>query len=308
MSEKQFQKLALKNEEKKRLDEVLAQILKLSRNQAQKWIKNGFVFVNKKSAKASQKVNSHDEVAYFHPSPLVSKLEPEPIPLEVIYEDKNLLVINKPAGMVVHPDETGHHNGTVVHAALAHAQHLSGMGGIKRPGIVHRLDKDTSGVLLLTKNDPTHRKFSQMFHDRKVQKTYLALVKGKPRTEQGIIDAPLARHSVNRKKMSISHQGKQAITHFKTKAIYKNVSLLELRIKTGRTHQIRVHLASIGHPIVGDETYGDKRLNQEFRLKYGLERQFLHAQEMQVDKKIFSASLSKDLSDVMYQLENTHSL
>lgn len=301
MLQKQFQKLTLRNETKERLDGVLAQNLKISRSQAQKWIKKGLIRVNKKSTKASRKVNRHDEIAYLRPRLVLSELKPEPIPLEILFEDKNLLVINKPAGMVVHPDETGHHSGTVVHAALAHAEQLSGIGCIKRPGIVHRLDKDTSGVLMIAKNDTTHQKLCKLFYDRKVKKTYVTLVKGTPKSQSGRIEVPLSRSGTNRKKMAVSYQGRNAITKFEILMNYGSVSLLKVNIETGRTHQIRVHLASIGHPVVGDPLYGDKKLNEKFN-KLGLKRQFLHAKILEIDDQKFTATLPQDLLKILKKL------
>ncbi|MFA6024654.1 MAG: RluA family pseudouridine synthase [Candidatus Gracilibacteria bacterium] len=295
----QFQSIIIKDKDSTaRLDQFLAPFLKLTRNQVQRLIKEGCIFVNHKPEKANTKLKTGDKILYRIPEAEESKLVPEKIPLEIIFEDKDFLVINKSAGMVVHPDESGHNSGTVVHAVLAHSKNLSGIGGKKRPGIVHRLDKDTSGVLLIAKNDKTHQKFSKLFQDRKVEKSYLALVKGTPKSQKGRIEAPIGRSSNERKKMAVSTQGKTAISSFEVLAIYRGVSLLKVKIETGRTHQIRVHLASIGHPVVGDPVYGDKKLNAEFKEKHGLTRQFLHAAELKIDGKTFQAPLPEDLEKV----------
>lgn len=289
-------------EAKNRLDQFLASKLEISRNQVQKMIEQGGVHVNRKECKANQRVKEGDQVAYKLTEAVESHLKPEKIPLDILFEDKNMIVLNKPAGIVVHPDKTGHSSGTLVNAILAHCKKLSGIGGVRRPGIVHRLDKDTSGVLVIAKNDAAHQKLSKLFHDRQVKKTYLALVKGLPKTLKGRIEAPLSRHTMDRKRMSVSKQGKNAITTFEVLEAHKGVSLLKVNIETGRTHQIRVHLASIGHPVVGDETYGDKRLNHQFKEKYGLTRQFLHAAKLEIDGKTFEATLPKELKTTLEKI------
>lgn len=295
----QFQRYIFKKkDEGQRLDQFLVEFLGISRNQIQRLIKEECIYLNHKSEKANTRVKINDELLYRIPAAKETTLKGQDIPLDIIFEDKNMLVINKPAGMVVHPDESGHHEGTIVHAVLAHCKNLSGIGGEKRPGIVHRLDKDTSGVLLIAKNDATHQKLTKLFHDRKVKKTYLALVKGQPKSQKGRIEAPINRSTTNRKKMAVSHQGKNAISTFEVLAAYRGVSLLKVNIETGRTHQIRVHLASIGHPVVGDPVYGDKKLNEEFKVKHGLSRQYLHAEEIKIDGKTFHAKLPHDLQKI----------
>jgi 23S rRNA pseudouridine1911/1915/1917 synthase len=298
----QFQTVTITADDNgKRLDQFLADFLGKSRSQVQKWIKDGHVLVDREPEKANFRLKIGQELGYRLPKVADSKLKGADIPLDIIFEDKNLLVINKPAGIVVHPDETGHQEGTIVHAVLAHCKDLSGIGGEKRPGIVHRLDKDTSGVLLIAKNDETHQHLSKLFHDRQVKKTYLALVRGLPKSKKGRIEAPISRHSINRKRMTVSSQGKNAITTFEVEAAYQGFTLLRVNIETGRTHQIRVHLASIGHPVIGDPVYGDKRLNEIFREKYGLKRQFLHAARIKIDGKIFEAPLPDELQRITEQ-------
>lgn len=296
----QFQSYKVKKkDEGQRLDQFLSDFLKISRSQIQRFIKENCVYLNHKSEKANTRLKIGDEVLYKTPELKESKLVGEDIPLDIIFEDANMLAINKPAGIVVHPDESGHSVGTIVHAVLAHCKNLSGIGGEKRPGIVHRLDKDTSGVLLIAKNDETHQKLTKLFHDRKVKKTYLALVKGLPKSKRGRIEAPISRSTKDRKKMAVNQQGKNAITTFEVDSVYKGYSLLRVNIETGRTHQIRVHLASIGHPVIGDPTYGDQKTNEFFEEKYGLTRQFLHAARLEIDKKTFDAPLPEDLKSIL---------
>ncbi len=205
------------------------------------------------------------------------------IPLEILYEDDELLAVNKQPGIVVHPDESGHSSGTIVNAVLAHCgDSLTGIGGEKRPGIVHRLDMDTSGVLVIAKTASMHARLSKAFQDREVHKLYLALVRGCPKTDKGRIDAPIRRDTKDRKKMAVNAQGKRAVSEFEILERFDGVSLLAVKIETGRTHQIRVHLASIGHPVVGDTVYGDAELNHEFAVEHDLKRQFLHAYELEI--------------------------
>lgn len=296
----QFQSYTIKKkDEGQRLDQFLVDFLKLSRSQVQRLIKEDCIYLNHKSEKANTQIKTGDELLYKIPPAKETQLKGQDIPLDVIYEDENMLAINKPAGIVVHPDESGHSEGTIVNAVIAHCKNLSGIGGEKRPGIVHRLDKDTSGVLLIAKNDETHQKLTKLFHDRKVKKTYLALVKGLPKTKKGRIEAPISRSTKDRKKMAVNHQGKNAVTTFEVDSVYKGYSLLRVNIETGRTHQIRVHLASIGHPVVGDPTYGDEKINALFEEKHGLTRQFLHAARLEIDGKVFEAPLPDQLKAVL---------
>ncbi len=272
-----------------RLDTFLAKKLKLSRNQIQHLIKEDNIHLNDKTPrKTGVKLKKNDKIAYRLPEK-TSTHKPEDIPLEIIFEDKNILVINKPAGIVVHPDNSGHSSGTILNAALAHCKNA-------KP--VHRLDKDTSGVLLIAKNIKTHEKLSKLFKDRKVEKTYIALVKGHLKTKEGRIEAPIKRDSKNRQQMAINRLGKNAITTFKVLETYPKTSLLEVKIETGRTHQIRLHLASIGHPVIGDKKYGDP--------KSAFPRQFLHAKKLIIDGKTFSAKLPKMLKSPHTLLTTKH--
>lgn len=297
-----------------RLDQfLLSQLPGLTRTYIQKLISDGHVTSDRrKTVKKNDTIHEGDQISLTIPQAVDLKLEAEALPLNILYEDDDFLIINKQAGLVVHPasDQLHHQSGTLVNALLAHCKNsLSGIGGIKRPGIVHRLDKDTSGIMICTKNDFAHQYFSKLFLERTIKKTYLALVKGHLKVKSGKIDAPIGRSSVNRIKMDISAQGRPAVTNFDLEKEYNNCSLLRVHIETGRTHQIRVHLASIGHAIVGDPSYGEKKLNQEFKSKYQLERQFLHAFSLQFkmprtgEEKSFEAKMPGDLEKVLAELQ-----
>ncbi|MBI5750319.1 MAG: RluA family pseudouridine synthase [Nitrospinae bacterium] len=229
----------------------------LSRSFIQRLIDNGSVTVNGKFAKSSYKLKGGDEIKMEIPELEPSTVKPEPIPLDILYEDESVIVINKPAGMVVHP-AAGYGSGTLVNALLYHCRNtLSGIGGIERPGIVHRLDKDTSGLLMAAKDDFTHNHLSKQLKDRTIVRKYLALVKGIIKEDSKKIEIPIGRHVTDRKKMSIkTKRGRIAITEFTVIERFDNYTLLEIRLKTGRTHQIRVHLSAIGHPVAGDRVYG----------------------------------------------------
>lgn len=239
-----------------RLDQYLGRVVEgHSRSYLKRLIDENLVTVGGKPAKASRKVAAGEEVVITLPDPVASQAAPEEIPLEIIHEDRWLLAVAKPAGLVVHP-APGHPGGTLVNALLHHISDLSGIGGVLRPGIVHRLDKDTSGVLLIAKDDQTHRSLQRLFKERRLEKTYLALVVGKMSGE-GVIDTNIGRHRTNRKKFAaVREGGRTALTRWKALEALSGATLLEVRIETGRTHQIRVHLASVGHPVVNDPLYG----------------------------------------------------
>jgi len=262
-------------EENIRLDVYLSsqEELSLTRSRIQKLIDEGLVQVNDVPGKANYKLRKGDKITLILPPPKELKVEPENIPLDIIYEDEDIIVINKPQGMVVHPAH-GNYSGTVVNALLAHCQDLSGIGGVMRPGIVHRLDKDTSGLLMIAKNDLAHLGLTEQIKNRAVQKKYLALVYGNLKEEKGTIDAPIGRHPIDRKKMAVvPRTGKPAVTHYQVLRRYGNHTYLEIDLETGRTHQIRVHLAYIGHPVVGDPVYSSKK-------RFNLPGQFLHAHQL----------------------------
>jgi len=294
-----------------RLDQYLASVKPdLTRSFIQKLIKGGHVFVNhKKTTKSSHKISENDELIVDIPSIKEIGIQAEHIPLGIIYEDKDIVVVNKPAGMVVHPTDHGAHvSGTLVNAVLHHCKDLSGIGGEKRPGIVHRLDKDTSGLIIVAKNDKAHHHIAKQIHDRKVTKRYLTLLKGHLSPIEGSIEAPLEKtHGEKDVRVSGRKKAKYALTHYKVKEYVGDYSLVEVQIVTGRTHQIRVHFASIGHPVCGDTMYGDPTLNSQL-LTLNLKRQFLHAEYLKFrlpknDEVIeLTAPLPDDLKQVLKKL------
>ena len=257
-----------------RLDQALPQLEPdLSRSYGQQLIGEGRVLVNDRPAKSSARLKAGDTVAIDIPPPAPVAIAPEAIPLTVVYEDADVLVIDKPAGLVVHP-APGHASGTLVNALLAHTTDLSLHGDI-RPGIVHRLDKDTSGLLVVAKNDAAHAALVRQHQARTMRKEYLALVLGTPNPATGLIDAPIGRHPRERKQMAVIPDGRSARTRYTIERAYGHLTLLRARLETGRTHQIRVHCAFIGHPILGDPVYGRPAAREAKAL--GLLRQFLHA-------------------------------
>lgn len=297
----QFEKVKLTEAiEGMRIDLALSELCSISRSQAKQLLKNDNIRVNDEPINKAGYILKKDDELYVRLKEPTSTLTPEDIKLEVIHEDENLIVINKDPYIVVHPDESGHETGTVVNAVLNRLDFIN--NDSLRPGIVHRLDKDTSGVLVIAKNQKTLEQASKAFHDREVEKHYLALVSGRPHSDTGKIEAPIKRSSSERTQMAIHEQGKNAITHFKVLRSNEDVSLLDVEIKTGRTHQIRLHLASIGHPVLGDKKYGDNVLNESFRALYGLDRQFLHASELKIFGKTYHAELKKDLREVLMKL------
>ena len=259
----------------KRLDRVIADIdSSITRTMAKKLIDNNNILVNGTNQKASYITNYGDIITINKPEATETKIKAQDIFVPVIYEDENIIVINKPKGMVVHP-ANGNPDGTLVNAILNICKDsLSGIGGEIRPGIVHRLDKDTSGIIIIAKNDNTHINLSKQIQDRKVVKKYIALVRGIISENEATINMPIGRSSKDRKKMAVRKDGKEAITHFKVVQRFKNYTLLNLKIDTGRTHQIRVHMAEIGHPVVGDMVYSNGKN------EFGVEGQMLHAQSL----------------------------
>ncbi len=255
-----------------RLDVFLAEHCpELSRSRIQKLITAGLVTVNGKVTRPSYRLRAGDSVCLQVPDPEVPRIEPEEIPLDIYYEDPDVLVVNKARGQVVHP-AVGHYSGTLVNALLFHCRDLSGINGILRPGIVHRLDRDTSGLLMVAKSDRVHLALAAQLQNRTVLRRYLALVHGSPRHESGTIDAPIGRHPRDRQRMAVNYRsGRPARTHYRVLQRLGRVSLLELTLDTGRTHQIRVHMSYLGHPLVGDLKYGHARSEM------GLSGQFLHA-------------------------------
>ncbi|MBQ5814077.1 MAG: RluA family pseudouridine synthase [Clostridia bacterium] len=255
-----------------RLDAFLADSMEeISRNRVQGLCQSGNIRVNGKEAKKNQKLKEGDRVEVEVPEPAVTELVPQDIPLDIIYEDSSVLVINKPKGMVVHP-APGHPDGTIVNAVMFHCgESLSGIGGELRPGIVHRIDKDTSGLLMIAKNDKAHASLSAQLKDKSLSRIYDAIVLGRMGDDSGTVDAPIGRSLRDRKKMAVIADGRNAVTHYETIARYIGYSHVRCSLETGRTHQIRVHMAHIGHPLAGDEVYG------RGKEKTGLEGQCLHA-------------------------------
>lgn len=261
-------------ENKNRIDTYLAEHTELSRVTIQRLIEQGKITVNNRNPKVSYKVKVGDEIKIEEEKPKEISIEAQDIPVEILYEDSDIIVVNKPKGMVVHP-ANGNPDGTLVNAIMAICKDsLSGIGGEIRPGIVHRLDKDTSGALIIAKNDKAHIQMSEQIKNHEVEKTYIALVRGFVKENEATINMPIGRSTKDRKKMAVTKNGKQAITHFKVLERFKNYTLLEVKIETGRTHQIRVHLTEIGYPIVGDTIYSNGKN------EWGIQGQCLHAKSL----------------------------
>jgi len=283
-----------------------------SRSQVARWIEAGLVTRNGVPTKASHLVHPGDRVEVTVPPPSPSDVQPQELPLDVLYEDSHLIAINKQPGMVIHP-AAGNPDGTLVNALLAHCRDLSGVGGVERPGIVHRLDKDTSGVLVAAKSDAAHRALSLAFRWRTTDKRYLAVVYGTPKTDEGVVDAPIARHPSERKRMAVVPGGRAARTMWSVRERFAGAALVECRPVTGRTHQIRVHLAHAGHALVGDQVYAgrqwrsiaDPQLAARCR---DFPRQALHAWRLTIQHPAtgepitFEAPLPTDLEELLAAL------
>ena len=292
-------------EKEERLDHFLVECLpEFSRSRLQGLIKEGFIQINGLPAKkAGQKLEPGMQVEVRIPPPVPTELMGEDIPLDIIFENDDLLVVNKPAGMVVHP-AAGHDTGTLVHAVLGYDPEMEGIGGEERPGVVHRLDKETSGLILLAKNDRAHRWLQDQFRLRKVEKTYLALVDGVPPTPSGRVEAPIGRDPSHRKKMAIMPQGKgrEAVSEYTTLESFEKHTLLEFHPHTGRTHQIRLHCMFLGCPIVGDKIYGHRKQSID------LDRHFLHATRLKIvlpggeQAQVFEAPLPEKLQEILDSL------
>lgn len=263
--------------EHQRLDKFLVQHLPqdISRTYIQQLIKQNHILVNNSPAKSHQLLRKSDIINVDIPDPVKLELKPEDIPLDIIYEDEDVAVVNKSAGMVVHP-ASGNFTGTLVNALLHHCQDLSAINGVLRPGIIHRLDKDTSGLLVVAKNNKSHLNLAQQLKERKIKRKYIVLVKGLVQRDEGIIDAPIGRSPTNRQKMAvIFDKGREAITNYKVLKRFTNFTMLEVILQTGRTHQVRVHMAYIGHPVLGDKAYGRKD-NYPRQLLHAVSLGFIH--------------------------------
>lgn len=288
----------------KRIDAYLSEKLEdMSRVTVQRLLSNGKILVNHKMVKSSYKVQEGDKIQIEEEIPVEISLKAQNIPLEVIYEDKDIIVVNKPKGMVVHP-ANGNPDGTLVNAIMAMCKgSLSGIGGEIRPGIVHRLDKDTSGIIVVAKNDKAHINLSEQIKEHRVKKTYIALVRGIVKENEATINMPIGRSEKDRKKMAVTKKGKEAITHFRVLERYDKYTLLQVNIETGRTHQIRVHLSQIGYPIVGDEVYSNGK--NEWNIK----GQCLHAKSLEFthpitgEKMYLEARLPEYFENMLEDLE-----
>ena len=277
----------------------------LSRSAAAKLCDDGKVTVSGKAVKKNYLLREGETVTVVRPEPLPDEVLPENIPLDVIYEDSDIIVINKPKGMVVHP-APGNMTGTLVSALLYHCgDSLSGIGGVQRPGIVHRIDKDTSGLLVVAKNDTAHRSLSEQIALHTAYRRYMALSVGSPREESGTVDAPIGRHPVDRKRMAIVQGGREAVTHWTVKERFHGMSLIECKLETGRTHQIRVHLSSIGHPVLGDSVYGGDKCRAAKEHAKFISGQCLHAYRLELDhprtgeRMSFEAPLPVDMAHLI---------
>ncbi|MBN2418679.1 MAG: RluA family pseudouridine synthase [Deltaproteobacteria bacterium] len=300
-----------------RIDLYLALNLKdLTRSRIQSLVKEGNVKVNNTTVKTSYRLKAGDEIILSIPQSSPSLLNPEPLDLSIIYEDSSIIVLEKPPGLVIHP-APGHNSGTLVHGLLYHCDDLSGIGGVLRPGIVHRLDKDTSGLLVVAKNDDSHNILSGQFKNSMINKKYIAIVHGVPEKKEGTIDLPISRHPVKRKEMAVSSKGKKALTIWKIlERVGDKFALLSITIKTGRTHQIRVHMSHMGHPVVGDPVYGYKNTWWKRNTGYSneilssIKRQMLHSEYLgfiHPDTKEymeFRSPVPNDMIRVMENLKN----
>ena len=255
-----------------RLDKAVADLTELSRGLANEQIKNGQILVNGEAKKAKYAVKEGDVISYEVPEPEVVEYVAEDLPLEIVYQDEDVAVVNKPQGMVVHPS-AGHTSGTLVNALMYHIKDLSGINGVLRPGIVHRIDKDTSGLLMIAKNDQAHLALADELKDKKSLRKYWAIVHGNLPNDRGVIEAPIGRSEKDRKKQAVTAKGKPALTRFQVLERFGDYTLVELQLETGRTHQIRVHMAYIGHPVAGDEVYGPRKTLKG-------RGQFLHARTL----------------------------
>lgn len=302
-----MEELIVKENNQKRLDSyVTDKLSKLSRTTAQRLIEEEKILVNGKKQKASYKPEEGDVISIEIPEAKDVELKAQDIPVPVVYEDNDIIVVNKPKGMVVHP-ANGNPDGTLVNAIMSMCKDsLSGIGGELRPGIVHRIDKDTSGLLIVAKNDKAHIEMSNQIKNHEVKKIYITLVRGNVGEDEATIDMPIGRSTKDRKKMAVEKNGKEAVTHFKVLKRYGKYTLLEVKIDTGRTHQIRVHMAEIGHPVVGDMVYSNGKND------FGVEGQMLHAKSLDFKHPItgkqmhLEAELPEYFKNIIQQLDNEY--
>ncbi|UOQ43118.1 RluA family pseudouridine synthase [Halobacillus salinarum] len=293
----------LENDQSKRIDKLLTDIISdASRSQIQSWLKNDRVEVNGTAVKSNYKVQRGDQISWTIPEVEPLELTAENIPLEIIHEDEDVIVVNKPSGMVVHPS-AGHESGTLVNALLYHCRDLSGINGVERPGIVHRIDKDTSGLLMVAKNDLAHQSLVQQLSNKTVERKYVAIVHGDISHEYGTIDAPIGRDPKERQRMAVVEDGREAVTHFQVLEHFKDFTYVECTLETGRTHQIRVHMRYINHPLAGDPKYGPRKT-------WGLNGQALHAKSIGFSHprtgewKKFEVEAPQDFKEMLEYLQN----
>lgn len=285
-----------------RADVALAAMLELTRSNMQKLLEEGRAVKGAKVLKANYKLRLGDEITVTLPEPHPLDVQPENIPLDIIYEDDDVVVVNKPRGMVVHP-AAGNYSGTLVNALLYHCKNLSGINGVIRPGIVHRLDKDTSGIMICAKNDAAHVSLSQQIQNKTAQRTYLAVVRGNIKTDEGVIETLIARDKNDRKKMAVvKEDGRQAITEYRVLERFGKYTIVRCRLRTGRTHQIRVHMEYLGYPLVGDPKYSP------MKTPFAINGQALHSQTLEFDhprtgqRLHFEAPLPEDLQKIVTRL------
>ncbi len=285
-----------------RADNALSVIFEnLSRNFIQNLFEEDKVLINGKVAKGKVKLSTGDMIKIDIPEPEELKVEAENIPIEIIYEDKDIVIVNKPKDMVVHP-APGNYTGTLVNALLYHCTDLSGINGVIRPGIVHRIDKDTSGILVIAKNDLAHNDLAAQFKEHSIKREYYALVEGRIKKDEGTIDAPIGRHPNNRLKFAVSDGGKRAVTHYKVLEVFNSCTLVKCTLETGRTHQIRVHMAFIGHPLVGDTVYGLKKqkLTNNGQVLHAKTLGFIHPSKKEYIE--FNSELPKEYKEILRKL------
>ena len=294
---------------KKRLDVYVSELLGVTRSHAQTMIENGLVFVNGKGESKNYKLRPNDDITVEEEEIEVLNAEPENIPIDIVYEDEHIIVVNKPSGMVVHP-APGNPSGTLVNALMYHCKgSLSGINGIIRPGIVHRIDKDTSGLLVVAKNDDAHLFLSSLLKDHGIKRVYHAIVTGHFKSPCGTVDAPIGRCPTDRKKMAVIQGGREAITHYTTLCEYRSFTHAKMELETGRTHQIRVHMSYLGHPIIGDTVYGGGKTPFEKANAPLLQGQCLHARELSfphpATKELmhFETELPREFTELLKRLD-----
>lgn len=298
-----------------RIDTVVAEREKISRSAAAKLVESEMVLVNSKAVAKNYKIRENDEIEVFHPDVAEYEVIPQNIPLNIVYEDDDIVVVNKESGMVVHP-AAGNPDGTLVNALLYHCgDSLSGVGGVARPGIVHRIDKDTSGLLVVAKNDFAHVSLSDQLKDHSIFRIYHAIVVGNLKELSGTVNEPIGRHPVDRKKMAVikndAYTAREAITHYRVLKRFNGFDYVECRLETGRTHQIRVHMAYLGHPLLGDEVYGGNKTRFQALHKSCIDGQCLHAKELHLThpredaRMTFTSSLPEKFEKVLELLEKT---